>query len=120
MDDSLQQAQIEELHADLLALGDELRSSIDSSKAAARPVDLDEPIGRLSRVDAMQQQKMIQANRDAARGRLAQVGAALARLEQDEYGECVGCGEAVGFARLKAKPEAAFCIACQSSRERRA
>jgi DnaK suppressor protein len=120
MADALSEIQIAELRADLLTLGDELRATIDASKAAARPVDLDEPIGRLSRVDAMQQQGMVQANRNAAKARRAQIDAALARLEANEYGECLGCGEEVGFPRLKAKPEAALCIACQSSRERRA
>ena len=119
MSELLREEEVEELRTDLLLLADELRTSIDSAKAGARPVDLGEPIGRLSRMDAMQQQKMTQANRNASRARLAQIGAALTRIEQDEYGECVGCGENVGFPRLKAKPEAALCIACQSSREQR-
>jgi DnaK suppressor protein len=40
-------------------------------------------------------------------------------LDDDDYGECVTCGEGVGFRRLEAQPEAPFCIACQSQRERR-
>jgi DnaK suppressor protein len=102
----------------LLALRDELRSMIDASAEAARPVDLDQPIGRLSRIDAIQQQNMVKASRRAAELRLQQVAAALRRLDDDEYGDCLQCGEEVGEARLEARPEAPFCIGCQSVRER--
>jgi len=113
----LDQAQLALLRADLQALAGKLRALIESVREAAKPVDLDEPIGRLSRMDAIQEQNMLQANRRAAQQRLAHAEAALRRFEQAEYGECMECGEDVGFARLKARPETPFCIACQSSRE---
>jgi DnaK suppressor protein len=100
-------------------LAADLRVQLVSSEEGARPVDLDEPIGRLSRMEAMQQQSMTQANRRAAQLRLQQVEAAKMRVERDEYGECAECGEAVGFKRLVVRPEAPLCIGCQGLRERR-
>ena len=44
---------------------------------------------------------------------------ALARIADGEYGACLSCEEPVGYARLKARPETPFCIACQARRERR-
>lgn len=41
---------------------------------------------------------------------------ALARIEDGSYGECVECGEEISEQRLKARPEAALCITCASSR----
>ena len=109
----------EELHRELEALERELQASLDGSADAARPVELDQPaVGRVSRIDAIQQQKMIEANRAAARSRLDLVRSALRRFEAGEYGECLACGEPVGFARLKARPESLFCIDCQTARER--
>lgn len=100
-----------------------LERDLDGSQAAAAEgaatVDLDEPIGRLSRMDAIQQQKMVEASRAQMQRRLQLVRGALRRLRDDEYGECVTCGEDIGFARLEAQPEAPFCLACQSERERR-
>jgi DnaK suppressor protein len=81
-------------------------------------VDLDEPIGRLSRMDAMQQQKMAQASRRATRMRLDQVGAALANLAAGEYGLCRVCEEPIGYKRLKARPETPRCLECQRKSER--
>ncbi len=115
----LSDAQQVELQADLLSLREDLKQTLSLSSEAAQPVDLEEPIGRLSRMDAMQQQSMLKANRSAAQLRLQQVEGALLRWREGEYGECQSCGEWVGFPRLKARPEAPFCLSCQGLRERR-
>ena len=103
--------------AALRTLRAELADSLRTLADAAAPVDLDEPIGRVSRADALQQQQMAKASQAAARVRLTQVDAALARLAAGEYGACVDCGEDQGPERLRARPEAPFCLACQSRRE---
>lgn len=108
-----------ELYQALLELRKELQQQLEDSSDGAKPVSLDEPIGRLSRMDAMQQQSMVQANRRTARNRLTRIEAALRRYDNDEYGLCVECEEEIGYARLKAQPEAPFCISCQGSREAR-
>ena len=103
----------------LLKLREDLTALVNASAEGSRPVDLDEPIGRISRVDAMQQQKMVAVNRQAAQQRRRQVEAALDRIEAGEYGECQGCGEEIETRRLGAQPEAPLCLECQSRRERR-
>jgi len=108
----------EALQRALRALERELAQSLAGSREAAAPVDLDEPIGRVSRIDAIQQQKMVEASRDGMALRARQVRAALARVAEGTYGECVSCEENVGYRRLEARPEAPFCIACQSRSER--
>jgi len=114
----LSSAQREELRGDLDLLERELREGLEGSAEAARPVELDQPtMGRVSRIDAIAQQKMLEANRQAQRTRLQQARSALRRLEEGEYGDCLSCGCCVGYARLKARPEAFLCIECQSRRE---
>lgn len=98
-------------------LREELDELVRATAEGVKPVDLGEPIGRVSRVDAMQQQTMLAENRRAAQQRKQQVEAALARVEAGEYGECLGCGEEIDPGRLEAKPEAALCFECQSRRE---
>jgi len=108
-----------ELHQALLELQRELLKQLEDSSDGAKPVSLDQPIGRLSRMDAMQQQSMVQANRRTARNRLSRLEGALRRYDSDDYGLCVECEEEIGYARLKAQPEAPFCIDCQNNRETR-
>lgn len=50
---------------------------------------------------------------------LAEVEAALARINDGSYGTCVDCGEPIGWPRLNAQPTADRCIACQEKLEQR-
>lgn len=112
-------AQKKELHSALLSLRNELQKLLEDSNEGAQPVSLDEPIGRLSRMDAMQQQSMVKANRRTAQTRLSRIETALRRYREDEYGLCAECEEEIGYARLKAQPETPFCIGCQGNKEAR-
>lgn len=49
---------------------------------------------------------------------LADVSAALRRIENGTYGVCEECGEPIAEARLRALPATPFCTACQAERER--
>ncbi|MWK33679.1 conjugal transfer protein TraR [Actinomadura sp. J1-007] len=46
------------------------------------------------------------------------VDAALARLDEGTYGQCVGCGKDVPEGRLEARPDAARCVTCQTKHDR--
>lgn len=83
------------------------------SADSRRPVTLDQQaVGRLSRMDAMQQQAM--SNAEAARRAqdLRRIDAALARIEAGEYGSCVKCGNDIAEQRLRLDPAVATCIGC--------
>jgi DnaK suppressor protein len=119
VNDELTPEQIAEVRADLVTLRADLEALLDTTGAGVQPVDLDEPIGRLSRMDAIQQQRMAQANRQRNTRRLQLVIAALAADPEDEYGWCKRCDDPVGYGRLKSRPETPFCVGCQEAIERR-
>ena len=92
----------------------ELEGALRTSAESAAPVVLDQSsVGRLSRMDAMQQQAMAKATRQKTRLRLTQCKVALSAFDRDEYGVCRKCEEPIGYRRLSAKPEAPFCLECQ-------
>ena len=113
----LTSSQIDQLRQQLLILQDELHTLLAISAESIRAVSLDQPIGRLTRIDAMQQQHMAQANRHGHEIRLRQIQAALAAMADDEYGYCKSCDDPIGHARLSVRPEAPFCLPCQEQRE---
>jgi DnaK suppressor protein len=116
MSSELTEAQLKELHADLLRLEQELIATrADSSRRET--VDLELPIGRLSRVDALQQQAMAEAEHRRAGRRLDAVQAAISFHEEGDYGFCKECGEDMPWGRLKARPETPLCVPCLSVRE---
>jgi DnaK suppressor protein len=53
---------------------------------------------------------------DQARRQLAQVDAAIGRLNAGNYGRCERCGQPITAARLAARPAATTCIRCASRR----
>ena len=94
-------------------LKSEITSLLESSEDDHQPVELDQARqGRLSRMDALQQQEMA---KDALRRRqheLIRIEAALERIDKDEYGECLNCGEEISRKRLELDPAATLCIDC--------
>ena len=67
------------------------------------------------------------AERDAATSllrtlldRREQAELALQRLDEGTYGNCEGCSKPIPVARLEVFPSATTCVACKSTRERRA
>jgi DnaK suppressor protein len=46
---------------------------------------------------------------------VAEIKAALARIDARTYGECERCGHGIGRQRLRAIPEARLCVACRSA-----
>lgn len=117
--DELTSAQEKELGRKLDALERELVEALAASAEAAATVQLDQSkVGRLSRMDAMQQQAMVKATRRKMRLRLEQCRAAAAAMKAGDYGYCKKCDEPIGFRRLSARPESPFCIACQRGADR--
>lgn len=113
-------AQLEEIAGDLLTLQAQLLILIADETGAADTVVLDQSTqGRLSRIDAMQAQKMAEAQLRRARQRLERVQSVLAiHADPDQdFGACRVCEEPISFRRLKAQPSALFCVACAQERE---
>ena len=116
----LSATEIESLRCDLEALTRELTAQLEANADAARPVKLDQTaVGRISRVEAMQDQAMAQAAQRTAKLRLEQCHNALQAIARGGYGLCRKCEEPIGVKRLRAKPEAPFCLSCQHAVDQR-
>lgn len=108
-----------DIRAVLLAALEQLQHLSRDSAQARAPVQLDQQaVGRLSRMDAMQQQAMAQAEEGRRRIQCLRLQAALRRLDAGEYGDCLDCGEAIAPARLHLDPAAERCIVCAENRAR--
>jgi DnaK suppressor protein len=58
-----------------------------------------------------------EAQANHAADELEQVLTARQRLEDQRYGRCLDCDEAIDLRRLEAMPATAYCTACQAIRE---
>lgn len=97
------------LHARLKALDAEDAAGLDGQKT----VELDQQaVGRLSRMDALQNQAMAQAQARRRGAERQRINAALQRLAEEEYGFCTDCGEEIEPARLAVDPSILKCLDC--------
>ncbi len=97
---------------------DELLFIADTAGEAADTVELDQSrVGRLSRMDALQAQAMSVEGQRRRGIVLRQIAEALLRIEEDEFGYCLECGEAVAVERLQIDPSTPLCIGCANKAE---
>jgi len=69
-------------------------------------------VGRLSRMDAMQQQAMANATHQRRLQEKSRLQAALQRITAGEFGYCADCGGDIPDARLDLNPAVQLCIGC--------
>lgn len=53
---------------------------------------------------------------EEARRELAAIDEALRRISEGRYGTCLACGGPLGLQRIRAIPEARYCVACSGFR----
>lgn len=109
--------EIAEFRAVLVARRDDLASLAAITEESRKPIELDQQsVGRLSRMDAIQQQAMAFAAEQRRRNEVHLIGAALKRIDEGEFGWCSDCGEAIPRKRLKIDATTAICVACANDR----
>lgn len=109
---ALSQGQRDELRT---FMGDELillKNEIGHLEIMTRPVSPDNAIGRLSRLEAMNEKSVNEVALRSARERVIRIGVALKRVDDDEFGLCAHCAQIIPFARLKSMPGARLCVRC--------
>ncbi len=80
------------------------RRSLSQASSRAGPAD---PAARWADYESMPPPVS-----EGVRRELADIDAALARIQAGRYGNCLSCGGPMGLQRLRAIPEARYCMAC--------
>nr|WP_241865543.1 TraR/DksA family transcriptional regulator [Paracoccus salsus] len=92
----------------------QLQKDSGETAESRKPVELDQQsVGRLSRMDALQNLAMARAVDLRRHARARAITAALARAEAGEFGYCEECGEPIPFRRLVLDPAFTRCVGCQ-------
>jgi DnaK suppressor protein len=115
----LDQAQLSLLQAMLEQRKVFLLSQLADKAAAAGAAGLNEM--EASPADNANARTLNELVNEAAEHNAAQlrvVKHALGKFADGSYGVCENCGEPIGWSRLNARPEARFCIDCQTKIEK--
>ena len=99
----------------LIALRKSLAAQDSIAQDSQKTVMLDQQsVGRLSRMDALQQQAMAKATQTRRSLQSVRAKAALSRIDEGEYGYCIECGDNIPLNRLELDPTVPTCVSCAS------
>ena len=104
--------QREELKKIILTTKDEILREIEELEMKIAPIAPDCSLGRLTRLDAMQEQSLNQAVLEKAKIRLKKIAFVLTKIDNEDYGLCTICEEEIPYGRLCIVPESTICVNC--------
>lgn len=93
-------------------LEQEIREDMDANPEDSGVVELDSSIGRLSRMDAMQNQQMALELKRRQENQLLRIENAFKRLAKGHYSLCGKCKKPIEEDRLEVFPDTVTCVRC--------
>ena len=85
---------------------------IEVLESKTKPISPDCSLGRLTRVEAMNEQVINLKILDETRIRETRLVNALRRVEHEMFGICIECEESIGIGRMLIRPESVRCVEC--------
>ena len=77
-----------------------------------RPIAPENAIGRLSRMDAINNKSVSEAALRSKKAKIAKLRIAISKLPSEHFGICERCKRPIGHQRLMYMPESTYCIRC--------
>ena len=92
----------------------EVEMRIADLEEATKPIAPDKGLGRLTRLEAMQDKSVNEAALERLRDEHTGLHNALTNIMRPDFGNCQGCGREIPFERLEALPASTLCAECAS------
>ncbi len=81
-------------------------------KEMTKPVAPDDAIGRISRMDAINNKSVTEASLRQAEKKLRNLQRVQSLVGTSDFGKCIKCGKAIPEARILYRPESLSCVDC--------
>ncbi len=107
--------QKKEIKAKISEALEQVREEIIRLRELTKPIAPENAIGRVSRMDAINNKSVNEAALRKAMTRFRGLESALDRIDDKNFGLCRGCGEDIPTGRLMLLPESVLCVKCASS-----
>ncbi|MDT0557823.1 TraR/DksA C4-type zinc finger protein [Ichthyenterobacterium sp. W332] len=79
-----------------------------------KPISPNDAIGRVSRIDAINNKSVNEASLRQAKTKLANLNRVLERFGSNDFGICLKCKQAIPVGRILIRPESLLCVNCAS------
>jgi DnaK suppressor protein len=89
-----------------------LEGEVQRLEEATQPIGPENAIGRVSRMDAINNKSVSEASLRSSKRKLSSLRVALTKVEAPEFGICTRCKKTIAPARLMFMPESTRCVNC--------
>jgi DnaK suppressor protein len=108
----MDKAKKQEFEALIASEIDKTLKVIEDFMQMSQPVAPDNAIGRVSRMDAINNKAVADAGLRQAEDKLKKLNFALSKIDSDEFGICRRCGGDIPLGRLALMPQSKLCVRC--------
>lgn len=105
-----------ELKEKIIKMMAEMQDKVRALEGMTQPISPENAIGRISRMDAINNKGVADAALRSARKRLAKLQFALTKIDEENFGKCSNCGHPIQPKRLMFMPESSRCVRCADRR----
>lgn len=85
---------------------------IEEYKETTKPIAPDCAIGRISRMDAINNKSVAEASLRQAEAKLINLKRVLSQIGSKEFGLCLKCRKPIPLGRILIRPESLYCVNC--------
>jgi len=106
---------VEELNTIETSIKEEIKNTlvlIENYKALTKPIAPENAIGRISRMDAINNKTVNEAALRKAEQKLTNLKIALSNINDNDFGLCSKCKSPIPIGRILLMPQTRFCVNC--------
>lgn len=103
---------LQEIKTRIAAEIEKTKNVIVEYEDMSQPVSPDNAIGRVSRMDAINNKAVTEAALRQAKEKLSQLQMMVKKVGEPGFGVCARCGNPIPIGRLLLMPQSTFCVRC--------
>ena len=108
----MDKAELKEIQQKLLSELETTQLKIDEYTELCKPISPENAIGRISRMDAINNKSVVEAVLRETKNKMQQLKVMQNKINDADFGTCIKCKQIIPFGRLLIRPHSKFCVQC--------
>jgi len=108
----MDKVQLKEIQEKLLSEIETTQLKVDEYTELCKPIAPENAIGRISRMDAINNKSVVEAVLRETKNKMQQLQVMQNKINDADFGTCIKCEQIIPFGRLLIRPHSKFCVNC--------
>lgn len=108
----MEKAQLKKIQQKLFKEIKSTQLKLDEYTKLCKPIAPENAIGRISRMDAINNKSVVEAVLRETKNKMAQLQIMKSKINDTNFGTCAKCTQIIPFGRLMIRPHSKFCVNC--------